>query len=196
MSAAPRVIKLGGSLLDWPELADRFRDWLARQSPAASVVVAGGGAIVDAVRELDRAQSLSAETSHWLAIRAMSLTAALAARILSPAPPVRALAELRLSADAPVQVFEVERWLRDDARRADPLPVGWEVTGDSIAARLAHAIGASELVLLKSALPEPSASREALAQAGFVDAYFPKAAVGLSVRVVNLRDPEFPDFGF
>ena len=123
----------------------------------------------------------------------MSLTAALAGKLLSDATPVKALAELRVAADAPLQVFEVERWLRDDARGTDRLPCGWEVTSDSIAARLAQAIGANELVLLKSTLPTGSASRTALAQSGFVDAHFPHAAAGLTVRAVNLRRLDFAE---
>ena len=66
MSAGPRVIKLGGSLLEWPGMPVAFRRWLARQAPAASVLIAGGGQIVEALRQLDAALGLSQETMHWL----------------------------------------------------------------------------------------------------------------------------------
>jgi hypothetical protein len=56
---------------------------------------------------------------------------------------------------------------------------------------VASVLGASELVLLKSALPAGSASREAWARLGFVDPGFPRAARSLPVRAVNLRHPDF-----
>jgi 5-(aminomethyl)-3-furanmethanol phosphate kinase len=187
MSVRPRVLKLGGSLLDWPELPAAFDRWWKQQRPAVDVLVAGGGPIVEALRQLDRVGSVPAETSHWLAIRAMGLTAALAAELLEQAVPVRGLDALRLDRADGLQVFEVERFLRDDAPSADALPCGWQVTSDSIAAHLARRIGAAELVLLKSAVPANTTSLESLVRSGYVDAYFPRAAAGLAVRCVNLR---------
>ena len=49
-----RVIKLGGSLLGWPEWPARLHSWLTAQTPAANVLVVGGGALADVVREWDR----------------------------------------------------------------------------------------------------------------------------------------------
>jgi 5-(aminomethyl)-3-furanmethanol phosphate kinase len=191
MSGAVRVIKLGGSLLDWPELSASFRRWLSSQAPAANVVVVGGGALVDALRRLD--ERVSPEAAHWLSIRAMSLTAAMLAELLGETPPIKALAEVRRNESAGVQIFEVEPFLREDARGHDPLPCDWSVTSDSIAARVAVTLAARELVLLKSTLPTAPLSREALARSGFVDAYFPRAAAGLAVRCVDLRNSEYPE---
>ena len=63
-------------------------------------------------------------------------------------------------------------------------------TSDSIAARLAEVLGADEVVLLKSQDPPSQASLAELAASGYVDAWFPEAAAGLSVRLVNLRSEE------
>jgi aspartokinase-like uncharacterized kinase len=191
MSEPLRVIKLGGSLLDEPAVADRFRRWLAVQPPAANIVVVGGGAIVDAIRRLDGIHSLSPEASHWLAIRAMSVTAALAARLLDDSTVVSSLEQVRPSISAGLQILDVEQLMRDDALTADPLPASWEVTSDSIAARVATTIGACELLLLKSAPPPASTTLEALARSARVDAHFPRAARGLAIRYVDLRHPEF-----
>jgi hypothetical protein len=67
------------------------------------------------------------------------------------------------------------------------LAVGWEVTSDSIAARIAQLLEADELVLLKAALPTTH-DLAAAAQTGFVDTYFPRVAASLHrVRAVDLQ---------
>lgn len=195
MTASVRVIKVGGSLLDWPALATSFGRWLSLEPEAANVVVVGGGRAVDEVRAVDRARPLGDEAAHWAAIRAMSVTATQycqALRDLYDGSLVRGLDELRTSDSAGVQVLDVERFLRADAQTDDALPCSWDVTSDSIAARVARRIDAAELVLLKSALPAAPESREALAHCGYVDQYFPQAAERLKVRCVNLRDGAFP----
>jgi 5-(aminomethyl)-3-furanmethanol phosphate kinase len=86
-------------------------------------------------------------------------------------------------------VFDSREYLRDHEphQPGQPLEHNWNVTSDSIAARLAQAIRADELVLLKSC-DFRSNSLTDLAKAGVVDPYFPRAAAGLGgVRVVNLR---------
>jgi aspartokinase-like uncharacterized kinase len=187
-----RVIKLGGSLFDGADLAARLRRWLSVQPPATSVLIAGGGSIVEQVRAFDRLHSLSPAAAHWLAIRAMSLTATLAAELLPEASLVSSLEELRSRMSSGLLILEVERFLREDQNGSSPLPCSWDVTSDSIAARVATVVGARELVLLKSALPAGPPSREAWARAGFVDGYFARASEGMSLRCVNLRNPEFP----
>ena len=71
----------------------------------------------------------------------------------------------------------------------------WDVTSDSIAARIADLLGSDELVLLKSSLPEPQvATLDEAAAAGFVDRCFPCYAAKLPlVRLVNLRDEDLSE---
>jgi aspartokinase-like uncharacterized kinase len=193
MSRQPaRVIKLGGSLLDWPAWPAALRDWLARQAPAANISIVGGGPLVDQLRQLDRRHHFSPDAAHWLAIRLMSVTAAIAAELLPEARRVAALAELQFSAAAPLQILDVESFLRADENSPAALPKSWEVTSDSIAARVATVLGADEMVLLKSALPAAGSVRETWSRSGFVDAHFAHASSGLSVRCVNLRASGFP----
>lgn len=186
------MIKLGGSLLDWPELPTAFATWLAAQTPADNVVIVGGGKIVDALRELDRVGSLGEEAAHWLAIEGMSLTAALAVELLEGATLVRDIGDLQGSSGAGVHILQVESLMRKDTESDDPLPCSWSVTSDSIAARVAQRVEAFELVLLKSCSPDNALTREDLSQCGYVDAHFPQAADGLTVRAVNLRVDGFP----
>ena len=75
-----------------------------------------------------------------------------------------------------------------DEGRPDALPASWDVTTDSIAARIAVRLGAGRLALLKSAdLPE-GITREEAARLGLVDARFPRVARSLDqVECVFLR---------
>jgi hypothetical protein len=156
------------------------------------VVVVGGGSIVDALRAIDREQRLSPERSHWWAIRAMSLTAAIMAERIPEAELVDSLGRLPRPWSAGLWILDVEPFMRADARGAEPLPCSWETTSDAIAARVACAVGAGELVLLKSALPE-TASREAWSAAGYVDGCFARATGGVPVRCVNLRSDDYTE---
>ncbi len=185
-----RVIKLGGSLLDWPELPLRFRRWLAAQPAAVNVLIVGGGPLVDGLRTVDRVHRLSVEASHWLAIRAMSLTAELTAELLPEARLVDSLDQILRTPSVPIQILDVEPFLRAEQGSVAALPCGWDVTSDSISAHIARALAAHDLVLLKSTLPDVNDQGEPKL-AGYVDAYFPSAARGLSIRAVNLRDIAF-----
>lgn len=187
MRLAVRVVKLGGSLLELPHMADRLREWFAAQVPAVNVLVVGGGALVDQVRRYDEIHRLPAEESHWLAIRAMGYTAELVKVCLSEATLVHRLEELCIAEPNCVQILDVEQTLRDEVDEPNALPCGWHVTSDSIAARVAELLDAKELVLLKSALPPAGSDQDACAQAGYVDGYFPQAAGQLRVRCVDLR---------
>jgi aspartokinase-like uncharacterized kinase len=192
MTLGVRVIKVGGSLLDWPGLASNFRRWLAMQPTAGDALIVGGGGLVDKLRELDQSHSLPPAAAHWLAVRCMSLTAAIVAQLLPEATLVNSLEQLRTTEPDGPQVFDAERFLRQEHGSPDALPESWEVTSDSIAARVAKVLQARELVLLKSSLPAGPASRESLARLGYVDRYFPRASRGLIVRAIDLRNPDFP----
>jgi len=188
-----RVIKIGGSLLKWTGLRAAFDSWIARQAVAHNVLVAGGGPLVNGLRQVDAAQRLDAAATHWLAVRAMSLTARVVADVLDLGEAIVSLPALEAwfgrPPAAPV-VLDVEEFLRkhEPSFPGPVLPQDWSVTSDSIAARVAAALGANELCLLKSALP-PAGSLSDWAAEGMVDEFFPQAAAELSVvRLVNLRD--------
>ena len=188
-----RVIKLGGSLLDLAGLAARFDAWLAVQPCLSNVVLVGGGDMADVVRRAFVRHRLSEEDAHWLCIRILGVTAELAVCLLPKAVLVRRFEDLAAQRRE-LAVFDCEAFLREtDARSADPLPHSWDVTSDSIAARLARRLRAAELVLLKSALPGPARSTAEAAAAGYVDVHFPSAAAGLPVRCVNLRGEGWPE---
>ncbi len=166
------VLKVGGSLLsrpDWPAL---FASLMAACGSRSCCLVVGGGTVVDGLRVLDRAVPQSPQFMHDLAIDAMRLTARLVAAAMS----------LPLAATPPdddrAVVLDVPSWLGIGSR-ATTLPVGWQVTSDAIAARVAVEHGGS-LLLAKSVPPLPCPGDDdhlaSLARAGWVDEYFPVAA--------------------
>lgn len=194
-----RVIKLGGSLLDDAELPVKYRRWLAIQKPARNVMVVGGGRLVDTVRQHDRTHDLDHELTHWLAIDCMGINARLMAALLPEAELIhewnglrRRLLQMLTEGKSGTIVFDVTGFMRQIEPRlhGERLPRGWNVTSDSIAARLAFLVAAGELVLLKPTLPaqEPQ-NTQRLSDVGYVDEYFPTVARGVrAIRCVNLRD--------
>jgi aspartokinase-like uncharacterized kinase len=206
---AVRVAKVGGSLFDYEDLVPSLRKWLALQPPLATVLIAGGGPFADAIRAVDARFGLGEEASHWLCVRALGVSARLLAALLPEAKfagegvgslvrrleTVAMKAALGESDSRPFYVLDPETFLcSEEPLLANPLPHTWSVTSDSIAARLAEALGAQELVLLKSSFGFAVSDIHAAAEAGFVDAEFPRAAATLQrVRAVNLRDERFAE---
>jgi aspartokinase-like uncharacterized kinase len=200
-SRSVRVVKVGGSLFDFPDLVGALHRFLGRQGPAANVLIAGGGPWADAVRQTFACRSLSESTAHWLCVRAMSLTARLLASLSAEWTLHDRWDDLyswtRRSGDPPaVRLFDVETFLEQEEAQLPgrELPRDWSATSDSIAARVAQCLGGAELVLLKSKSLVPDTPIEEASEAGYVDRFFPQAVPGLQcVRCVNLRDRDFAE---
>ena len=187
------VIKIGGSLLDLPDLADRLQGFLGDFSRPYPIAVCGGGRVVDICRDWDRQHHLGEEPSHWLALQALSVTAAFVERAVPLFSHVHSPAEFApMWRRRRVPLYDAHTFIRDvDEVSASPLPRRWRVTSDSIAARMAQHFGAQEVILLKSIdLPAEITLAEA-ARDGLVDPHFPSAAHDIPrVVTVNLRASE------
>jgi len=177
-------------LLDLPDLPKRMRCWLEAQSEAHHVLIVGGGRLVEQVRQCHAGDESAA---HWLCVDLMQLTAEFLHGRLPEMPLVEDFAALQNRLAVPgCTLFSVANWLRHHElqQASTRLPQSWEVSSDAIAARLAVVLGADELVLLKSALPDFSSSDDmaALSAAGFVDPMCARLASELPPwRVLNLR---------
>ncbi len=193
MTSSALVVKVGGSLFDLPDLGERLDRWLETLSTAEVVLVPGGGAAADVVRDLDRCHRLGEERSHWLALRALTLNAHFLAAVVPAAVVIQDLA------DAPAMWRELRRPILDllpfalaDERRPDHLPHSWSVTSDSLAARVAVVVGARQLILLKSVSFPARPDWHEAAKRGRVDAHFARltdaCAELLEIRAVNLRE--------
>jgi aspartokinase-like uncharacterized kinase len=191
-----RVVKVGGSLFDLPDLPGRLQTWLAAQTPAHNVLVAGGGPLVDQVRNWNAEEPIDEVAAHWMCVDLLTVTAHLLHAWLPEIPLVENDCLLCQRVGKPgATIFGPAPWMR----RSEPglpgtwLPSSWETTSDSIAGRLAAALRADEFVLLKSVLPRRRASKDlsALAATGYIDPVLALMAPELPLtRLVDLRaDP-------
>ena len=192
-----RVIKIGGSLWDWPELASSFTAWFQPSSLGFDLLVVGGGSTVDSVRDKQATWQLKDDAAHWMALRVMSCHAQAAATLFNLPPPLESMdaietaiqcddAEARL-AQRQIHVVSIERILRENVQAVEST---WDITSDSLAAWLAQRIQATELIVLKSGSPP-----EERANVGYFDPEFARYLEGIPlVRVVNLRLPGWPSW--
>ncbi|MDF9393678.1 MULTISPECIES: amino acid kinase [Methylococcus] len=157
------VVKLGGSLGRSPTLTP----WLRTLKNSRVVIVPGGGEFADTVRRAQGHLGFGDEAAHAMAILAMAQYG-LMLKGLEPA--------LETAWDPPALRTVLEEgksaiWLpHPDGIAVKP---GWEITSDSLAVWLAGRIGASDLVLIKSApLPPVEASIGTAQSSGLVDESF------------------------
>ena len=179
-----QVVKVGGSLYDLPDLPRRLRAFVATLGDLDWLLVPGGGAAADVIRDFDRLHDLGPERSHWLALRACQVNAYVLLDLLP---------ECRLVATPEGHrgpgVLDPFRFVESDDGRPGCLPHTWDSTSDSVAARAAVVAG-GELVLLKSVTIPAALSWELAAELGYVDRVLPEVlrAAGITARSVNLRD--------
>lgn len=196
MSHAPppstHCIKLGGSLLTRGGVAEPLRRWLQAERGRAPnenlVLIVGGGGAVEWLREVDRRSPIGAAAAHRAAIAMMDANARAVAGWLPAFELTDAWPPSPATPQAARRLFLPGRFLQ----AAEPhlpgttLPVGWSVTSDSIAARVACLLGAT-LTLVKSiaaATPQDPNGWRRLAEEGLVDPFFPELAA--EVPIVKL----------
>ena len=185
------VVKVGGSLLCRPEIGPLLQAWLDSLETAHTVLIAGGGEQVEAIRVADTNQQLGQSASHWLAIEAMQQTAQQLSALIPEATFIKTFSELRQQLESSgITILDVHQFMREEEPNFPglSLPEHWDVTSDSIAARLAVVLQANELVLLKSCSSAScQMSLKALADSGYVDPFLPRLRSELpKVRLVDL----------
>ena len=202
MSRSLAVVKVGGSLYDWPDFGQRMRDWLwQQQAPWSDVLlVPGGGSTTDLIREFDRIHQLGEKRAHWLALEALRLNAFFLAELLPLVGVIgnwKALSTCVPDSDGTIQrasILDPSSFAVWDGRAHPDTgpPPSWAVTSDSIAARAAVIYDAEYLILLKSVTIPEGMDWEEAAERGFVDEWFARtlrpAGAALRVRAVNFRE--------
>lgn len=168
------VIKIGGSLLSRPHWP-LFLNALIRDFQGSPIVIFGGGAIVNGLRQIDGASPQSQVMMHNTALDCMYVVAKLVSRVLDIP-----LSHHPLLEQSPC-ILDVREWLTYCPHHID-LPKNWSVTSDSIAACVASEYKTG-LTLVKSS-PPPCTSHisnlSMLTDSGWVDSFFPYAANTIS----------------
>lgn len=189
-----RVIKLGGSLLDLPDLRSRMFDWLASLTPANNLILVGGGELVESMRSLDSLHRFDPSWVHWRCVELLSLTHQIVQQLVPEFDSIDDASQLsefvRVTRSQPmtalVQCVAFYNPMHPDER----LPEHWETTTDSLSCLLAEKVDAEELLLLKSTSASDENAEPALwRREGLVDAAFEAVAGSVEkIRLVNFRD--------
>ncbi len=168
----PFVIKIGGSLAS----SFTLPEWLSAldKVPGQLIIVPGGGAFADAVRQAQNDMGFDDFAAHRMALLAMEqygVALASQAPRLSPASTPAAIQRAWRLGKIPV-------WAPAHMLAAvTPVPPSWDATSDSLAAWLAGELRATRLLLIKSA--DVAANGVTLAEltaSGLADRLFPAFA--------------------
>lgn len=187
------VVKLGGSLINAPELS-RWLETLVKISDGKVLIVPGGSVFADAVRTAQQLTRVDDATAHHLALLAMDqfglLLAGMNRRL------VTASTELEI-AERGWQHRGIV-WLPSHMVLADEkIAQNWQVTSDSLSAWIARKIGAEHLVIVKSADLSGYSTEvnlQELVAAQLLDEAFPDFIRGSSYSSWLLSKPQYEVF--
>ncbi len=163
------VVKLGGSLSQSDALIKCLNSVEQNYQGRAVVIVPGGGAFADQVRLAQQRWQFDDKTAHRMAILAMQQMALLFNGIKGD------FAIARLVADIQKQLLQKKTviWSPDIVElECASVPASWDITSDSLAAWLATALSAKELILVKSANIDAGFSLQQLAEKNILDKGF------------------------
>lgn len=172
-----------------PDLKRRLIGWSESIAEAngVNIWIAGGGRFVDQVRHWQTLHGLNEETAHRISIGLMSQTAEIFSSLFPDWPLLSDVQQLESvqSIGSPNVVFDCRRW----ALHNSALERSWQTTSDTIALKLATAINASGLFLLKSKSPTSGNINVAIEE-GLIDQNFIadlNASSPLKASITNLR---------
>ncbi|HBN77822.1 MAG TPA: hypothetical protein DD473_18835 [Planctomycetaceae bacterium] len=185
------LVKIGGSLLEWPEFPVRLSQFL--DGIPSPILIVGGGKTTDVVRRWDELYQLGEEASHCLAISSLDLTARLLFQLLPNSQLCdSSISCLNLLNYKKIPIILPGQWIATlEPDSTTVLPHHWQTTSDSIALWLSAELRISRLILLKSVdLPEIWDWNE-IAELELIDAEFPRLLKRLnfnpSISWENLR---------
>ena len=183
-----RVVKVGGSLLVRDDLRAALPRWIACQSKAETLLIVGGGELIDAIRNLDRAHGGDPVEIHWLCVDLLKTTFQLFSfwfdwECIRKRQTLLAAIKSGFRVESPTLVSVSAFYDRNDVVAG--LPPDWRTTTDTIAALLAQRTAAEELVLLKSCPIDASASIQQLADLGIVDEALP--LIESTIRTIRVE---------
>lgn len=143
------VVKIGGSLLDYPGLSDWLK-LLCNYGAGKVVIVPGGGEFADQVRHQQSSWKFNDKIAHRMALRSMDQYG------LMLTGTVKELSETLIPASTPDEILntlsdsKIPVWMPTQMLDLDAsIPQNWDMTSDSLAAWLAGALDADHLILIK-----------------------------------------------
>lgn len=178
-----KVVKVGGSL----ERSCNLKTYLTKideHYPAGLIIVPGGGVFADTVRQAQQRWHFEDDRAHRMAIIAMQQMALLFQSILSGFTFAETLKEINeRSGNGERLIWWPDFKLLDQAG----ISAGWDVTSDSLAAWLAGALNADELILVKSAEIPAGLDLSALTRLGIVDPCFIEFTKNTAYRITLIN---------
>ncbi len=182
------VFKVGGSLLDLPDLGERLHFLLKLFDSDCNLIVAGGGRYV---RELEsKKDTLSCTQMHWDSIKIMTDNTLSLKTFFKGST----IADSVLVKKQGVFFLDTVKFCQNDFNLIGGpfLPERNDVRSDSIALRVALRFQFARLFLLKSCDRPNSNNWEKLSSLNYVDPYFYKLITTtpnkLDIQCINLRN--------
>ena len=181
------VVKLGGSLSQSDTLVNCLNRVEQNYPNRAVVIAPGGGAFADQVRLAQHRWQFDDNTAHRMAILAMQQMALLIKGLKSDFSIACSVADIRKQ----LHRQKIVIWSPDIVELDNAaIQASWDITSDSLAAWLAKALSARELVLVKSAIIDASLSLQQLAKQNIVDKGFCDLVrqATFKIQVINQQD--------
>ncbi len=193
-------MKIGGSLLKYPKELSQICNLLMDMADEVDlIIVPGGGVFADTVRDVYARLKLPEDIAHQMAILAMDQYSILIHSLFQGASQI--IENIKDSSkcfeEHRIAILQASKIMNND----NQLPKSWSVTSDSIAAFMAHLIGAESLILIKAidGLTDQESGKlldrvsvnslDSDVNVGDVDEYFPNVLKSSLVRcfIVNGR---------
>ena len=181
------VVKLGGSLSRSDTLVKCLNRVEQNYQGRAVVIVPGGGAFADQVRLAQNRWRFDDNTAHRMAILAMQQMALLIKGLKGNFSIACSVADIRKQ----LHRQKIVIWSPDIVELDNAaIQASWDITSDSLAAWLAKALSARELVLVKSAIIDASLSLQQLANQNLVDKGFCDLVMqaNFKIQVINQQN--------
>jgi aspartokinase-like uncharacterized kinase len=178
------IVKLGGSLSRADTLIKCLNSVEQNYQGREVVIVPGGGEFADQVRLAQHHWQFDDNTAHRMAILAMQQMALLIKGLKDDFFIARSVTDIRKQ----LHRQKIIIWSPDIAElQCAAIQASWDITSDSLAAWLATALSATELILVKSAAIDANLSLKQLAKQNIIDKGFCDFVMqaAFKIQVVN-----------
>lgn len=185
------VVKLGGSLEQSGTLLDCLQQIERHYQNDSVVIVPGGGVFADQVRTAQIRWQFDDRAAHVMALLAMQQMALLINGLNSQFTIAETVADIQAqSGQAQTLIWSPNIHELDVAG----ISASWDITSDSLAAWLAGAVSASDLILVKSAAIGPAPNLAELAARGTIDNAFCASVqnAAFTIHIINSQTNSWP----